>query len=379
VSFFNSVVTALAVVVFHSILLRVGLSGLVGLAISLLYAFGTLAWPYAGTHFGEPLATLFALLSFLFLIDDTASHSPPSPPRLAASGLCIGLAVAAHVTAALFVPVFLLYLVLHAGGPRRLRASWRPVLYHAAGLSAVVLLLGLHNHARFGSFFETGRWVNPEAAAALGYGWFVPPWRGLYGLLLSPGKGLFLFTPAALLGTLTFAHFRRAHPALAAMLAAAIALRVIFIASRSDWHGGFSLGPRYLVMVIPFFLIPTGFWLQNQIGGKRSVSFGLMAVGAALLVAQQFSFVIDDVFVHFHVAKLYALSHNIDPFAGDALYLRWAYSPLTSLPEAPEGGFLLRGLRAPSALVCLAGSVVVLLLACLALVSSSFLRRRPAG
>ena len=132
-------------------------------------------------------------------------------------------------------------------------------------------------------------------------------------------------------------------------------------------------------MVSPFFLIPTGFWLQNQIGGKRSVSFGFVAVGAALLVAQQSSFVIDDVFVHFHVARLYALSHNMDPFAGDALYLRWAYSPLTSLPEAPEGVFLLRGLHAPSALVCLSGSVVVVLLACLALVSSSLLRRRPAG
>ena len=39
------------------------------------------------------------------------------------------------------------------------------------------------------------------------------------------------------------------------MFAAAI-FRYAFIAARSDWHGGFSVGPRYLMMVIPFLLLP---------------------------------------------------------------------------------------------------------------------------
>lgn len=62
VSFLNTFVTSVSVVAFAVLLFRLGVTLAGAVLTALLYAFGSLAWPYAETFFSEPLATCWALL-----------------------------------------------------------------------------------------------------------------------------------------------------------------------------------------------------------------------------------------------------------------------------------------------------------------------------
>ncbi|HVP56835.1 MAG TPA: phospholipid carrier-dependent glycosyltransferase, partial [bacterium] len=245
VSWFDVLVSALTVVVLYGVLLRLTRSGSAALLVALFYAFGTLAWPYAGSFFSEPLALLFVLVSFYGLV----AWQSGSGIQLAVSGIALGLATATHATAALFLPFFAAYLVFAPGWTALQGASgkprWRAVPGWLAGFVAVMVLLGIYNYARFGSFFESGRNLSPANKLAFVSLFGRAYWLALYHLLLAAGKGLVLFCPAVILGVVAWRGFHRERPVLSTILAAAFVARLLFCAAYKDWHAGFSLGPRY--------------------------------------------------------------------------------------------------------------------------------------
>ncbi|MCZ7651966.1 MAG: hypothetical protein M5U13_12740 [Thermoanaerobaculia bacterium] len=312
------------------------------LGAALLFAVGSLAWPYAGTFFSEPLAAALAIgaLALLARADPRLPGARGGGPiALAGAGLAAGLSTAAHLTSALFLPPFVLYAAAAAPPGRR----WRRAAAFVAGAAPPLAALALHNLLRFGSLFETGRGVDPAAAAALGYGRFVAPWEGLAGLLVSSGKGLLFYAPAILLGVVAWPALRRRSPALAGSLAGAVLLRVLFVATRSDWHGGFALGPRLLVTLVPFLLLPVAAWLAERTERWRVAGAVLLAAAA-----QQLYFALAEPFVYLH------LTNRPD---GD---WAWQVSPLLHLWEAPLAPFWLAGRGVPLALAWVAGALVLL-------------------
>ncbi|MBM4161014.1 MAG: hypothetical protein FJ217_07935 [Ignavibacteria bacterium] len=378
-SVFNVLVTALTVFVFWRILLLLTKSLPTSFLVSLTLAFGTLAWPYSGTFFSEPLATLLVLVSFYYLIksdnDQPGVVGPKFHKNVFFSGLWLGLAITAHITASLFAPFFAFYFFWQGVGDN---ASLWQRLERAAvfsfGVYLLLFLLGLHNYARFGDFFETGRTVSATSAMLFGYGTFVSPIRGMFGLLFGAGKGLIFFTPIAVVGTLMCRSFHREHRKLFFMVAAAVFFRMLFIASRSDWHAGFCIGPRYLLMVIPFFLIPIALWLKNQETVRFGRSFGLMTLGAFLCSIEQLYFSLGEIFSYLQILKFAERWKGIDVFESDLLYLNWAYSPLLTLKDARVSPFLLRYSGHSVSELLLIGAVV---LAALFLVLYLMIRKMP--
>jgi hypothetical protein len=342
---FNVVVGALCVVVFFLVLGRLTGSRLGALIGATFFAAGSLLWPYTGTYFSEPLAMLFVLLSFHWLAGLlTAGNeaAPPSPLSAGRAGLALGLGVATHLSAALFIPFFaaIPWLTRH----RRDRAgALRLGLGYLAGVSVVLALLGVYNWSRFGNPFETGRTAVPGAADLFGYGVFTAPWPGIYGLLLGPGKGLFLFSPAVILGLISWPALHRRFPVLSWTLGGAFVARWLFIATRSDWHGGFSLGPRYMLMIVPFLLLPIGVAIDERIQRGDRGFIPWLAAALILCVAQQAAFCTGEIFTFLHTAKHQAERAGIDVFAGDRLYLDWQWSPLFRLLNGRRGPFLLTG------------------------------------
>jgi hypothetical protein len=344
-SLYNVLVGALCAVVFLRLARRLCGSEGGALVATAFFAFASLLWPYAGTFFSEPLALLFVLLSTDGLVrlgsgDGRGFGSPAVVAGIA--GVCLGVAVSTHLTAALYIP-FLAALPTLSAGRRERPAALRKTGIYLAGLGVTLALLGMYNYGRFGDPFQTGRSVDPEAAAAFGYGSFVAPWPGLYGLILGPGKGLLLFSPAVLLGLLCWPAFHRKHRALSLVLAAAGLARLLFVAMRSDWHGGFCLGPRYLLLLVPFLLLPiavtTGELLQK--GNRRVVL--LIGVVLALCAAQQAYFCVGEIFSFLHRVKFQAERAGLDIFTNDRIYLEWRWSPLFGLLKGHRGPFLLRG------------------------------------
>jgi hypothetical protein len=346
-SIFNVIVTALGVFVFWLILLRLTRSAPASFLVSLLYGLGTMAWPYSGTYFSEPLATLLSLVSFYYLVrsqdEPLVVEGLKSYRTVFLSGIWLGLAITAHITASLFAPFFALFFFWQAerGESNFWRRLERASVF-SLGVFIFLFLLGIYNYARFYSFFETGRTVSATSAELFGYGSFISPLRGLFGLFFGAGKGLIFYSPAIILGALAWRGFRGEHRKVFWIVLAAVAFRILFIASRSDWHGGFCIGPRYMLMVIPFFLIPLALWLRNHEHGRFLRSFGLVAFAAFICSVEQLYFCLGELFSYLQVLKTVERARGIEVFEGDLLYLDWSYSPIINLKAARIAPFLFR-------------------------------------
>lgn len=325
-SLFNVIVGATTVLLFFLLLRR--LSGSVRLSAqsAALFGFGSLIFPYSGTFFSEPLAMVWLLLSLLNALP--AAHSDTRGwQRHTLAGFFLGLSTLTHVSAVLFAPflfVIVGYRSWQASASRKTTAH--SLLAFSLAFGVMLGLLGLFNYLRFGNLLETGRTVS----ASVVYSTWVTPWRGLAGLLWSSGKGLLLYSPIVALGLAAWPSFVKRDRVVALTLLAAIVFRLLFIACRSDWHGGFCLGPRLLLLTLPLLLLPLPFAIETL--HRRSKHAGLLlGVTTVMLIGQQLYFALGDVFDFLHAVKqLPNLTFN------------WDASPLPYLLESDRGPALLQ-------------------------------------
>jgi hypothetical protein len=184
-----------------------------------------------------------------------------------------------------------------AGLPLSLAVAAR----HADGLLVVALALGVA--VRWPRRIPwLALWACPATAFVLGYQWlafgsplvhgfsgslgrFSEPWGiGHLGLLVSPGKGLFVFTPVALVAvTGLVVAARRGEAWLASTLGAAALAHWLLLGRWSEWHGGESFGPRMLTDVLPllFVFLPDGLAVFGSAGKLLlALSVGVQALGA---------------------------------------------------------------------------------------------------
>ena len=92
--------------------------------------------------------------------------------------------------------------------------------------------------------------------AVYGGGFTNPLTTGLYGLVLSPGKGLFAYNPFLLLAIPGAVALWRRDRAATALLVGLMAVRVLLYARWNYWAGGVSWGPRFLMPAVgPFSLL----------------------------------------------------------------------------------------------------------------------------
>jgi len=140
-----------------------------------------------------------------------------------------------------------------------LKNTAQDLFWGALGLIPWIVLYSYFNWIRFGDAASSGNG---------GGGVPIPPippafvlFEGLWGLLFSPGKSIFLFTPILILPILFW--FKLERKWLPEIITGSILLIVYlyFIGSfvggtdYYPWHGESSFGPRYLLPVIPFGLL----------------------------------------------------------------------------------------------------------------------------
>ena len=278
VSFFDAVVTALLLAVFYAGARGLGAGPGAALAGAALLGFTTPVWVYAKSFMAEPLQALGLLLALLGAA--RAPRARPAPWR--GPGVVAGLGVLLAVSVKLsMLPLALACLVPMLGAPP---GAW---LGPAAGLALALAGHGVYGWARFGNPLETGYGAQATPAA-----YTTPVLVGLYGLLLSSGKGVAWFAPAIWLAPrgwraatrhagrtrarwseLTPAG-RAAWGALAAW-AAGLALYCTF----QHWAGDGSFGPRYLVPLLPPALLLATFAFRHASRALRRAAWALGLLG----------------------------------------------------------------------------------------------------
>src|SRR5262249_16601 len=138
-------------------------------------------------------------------------------------------------------------------------------------LIAALIFVGALNYIRFGSFTSFG--YGPKQESLLVHNSF----EGIIGLVASPGTGLILYFPLAILLPLALIYIYRKNKALFFLFVYIFIVNWLFIGTINNkiypntWTGAGAWGPRYLLPVLPFIVMPLGILLQklNSINSRK--------------------------------------------------------------------------------------------------------------
>ena len=287
VSFWNALVTALLLGWFYWGARRLGASAGAALAAALMLGLTTPLWVYAKSFMAEPLQALGLLLALLgaSLAAEPDRGRAHRAERIAAAGAFLAISVKLSM-----LPVALACLApLLKGPPRRLTIPLACVLLALLGH-------GAYNWARFGTPLESGYGAQATPAA-----YTTPLLVGLYGLLLSSGKGVMWFAPALWLAPRGWQAMRRGSRS-AGSLAARLGLNdprgraalggalawvagLLLYSRFQHWAGDGSFGPRYLVPFLPLAFLPVAFSLSPRLPGEGGIPIS-GGVGASPLAPE---------------------------------------------------------------------------------------------
>ena len=233
------------------------------LVLVLLYFLGTSVrtiasqalWQHSGVH----LAVAGALALVL-------REEPVSLGRELIAGIALGLGTVVRQTTAL--------VALGIGG---LRPARLVIGLIGAAVGAIPLLA--YNSVAFGSPLEQGYGTKP---------FDTPIAQGLYGLLLSPSRGLFIYTPYAIFALVALVRAWR-WPGEVARRLRALSLvwvaTVVLYATYAEWWGGRVFGSRFLDDLAPLLFAALAWGIG--VGMLRSriarLLFGLMAAWSLVL------------------------------------------------------------------------------------------------
>ena len=144
----------------------------------------------------------------------------------------------------LFVPIFMAFGLTcprQASGPSRGREA---VAFLLGGLLPAVLF-AVNAYVRFGSPLDNGypnmRYTNPV-------------YEGVFGLMLSPGKGLLWYAPVCIVSLFALRRSYLANRRYALLVASVMFAHLAIYSRFETWSGENAFGPRYLVPILPLLV-----------------------------------------------------------------------------------------------------------------------------
>jgi hypothetical protein len=227
--------------------------------IAIVYAFATSSFSSSSQALWQHgPSQLFLTLTIYWLVKGL------DEPRFSAyAGLALGSAVICRPSNAFMaIPIAAYVLLKH-------RAQFRGFC-----LASIPPLLGFmaYNMRYNGSIISTGfaiGIIGPSRLWNLGAHLFRTPLQeGLAGVLVSPGRGLFIYSPILLLAFMGMVMvWKNSKLVLLQYLSLAPLLTILLTAKWITWWGGGSYGPRLLADITPFlclYLYPPFEWAQPR-------------------------------------------------------------------------------------------------------------------
>ncbi len=233
------------------------------LALTLLYAFGTTSLSTSSQLLWQHTGGQLALCAVYYGL----AVSRRRPAWFLPVGFASGVAFLARPSnAILLAPVLLLVLFREPG------ARARVVL----GVLPAVLFEVAYRWSYFNNPFYTQ--VGDIGARAWTNHWLGP----FAGLLVSPGRGLFVYTPAFVLSIVGFSS--RGVPGWLRAVGVGSLLTVVTYAHWGMWWGGWSVGPRLLADLSPGLVLGLA-PLRGTLLRASAVVLGALSIAAHALMA----------------------------------------------------------------------------------------------
>ena len=317
----NPILTAWTGGLVYRTVIRLGWSRFVAVVTALAFGLATPAWPYTQTFFSDPVA-MWGLFGALYSV---LAYSQSRRKRyLFLGGIAWGLAYLARSINLVTLPVYILALALALAEMEK-RHDLRTIvvgrlrewIFFGFPILAAGLFSLWWNWLRYGGLFETG-YVETESFSGV---WL----EGIFGLLISPGRGILWYSPVIVLALAGIGWFRRNLRWFLVAVAGVTLLYLGFYAKWYMWHGGYSWGPRFLVPVLPFVMaLSAPIWqriFESQHWGQAG------RVGAAGLLVLSLGVQWLGALVPFSLVQDW-LAQTVTPLFAAETFTQWRYSPL---------------------------------------------------
>lgn len=284
-SFTNSIFAGMIVCLLFAFLRQLKLPVRTALAFSLIGFFTTNLFPYAKHSFAHLMFASFLLGSFYALrcfVDTRKSK------YLFLSGLCFGIfGITYNPVFILAFPILLLYFYLLSRQKGESVTVRQGALFVLGALPGAFLFL-------LTSYIKTADVLNTGYGHPIAENLYNPSLRymieGFWGLLFSPGRSFFLYSPLLLFpvifwNSLPLKRYSAEFISFSLLFVLYLYFYAIQVGMPDNliWNGESSWGPRYLMFTIPFGVILTALTYNKvRFGFKRPVIVFLLLVGLAV-------------------------------------------------------------------------------------------------
>jgi hypothetical protein len=239
----------------------------VGPRLIVVLGYGLLspAFAYANAFYGHQLSAVLLFCAF-YLVFTTSDLLPIK--HLLGIGALLGYSVITEYPSMLIAGIVFVYTAYVLNRQKRFfHIGW-------VVLTGGLLMLGWmgYNTIVFGGPFNLGYsnselWIKQHHTGFMSLTF--PTWEAAWGITFGLRRGLFVLSPFLLLALPGFYLWWRAKkykPEFWVALASVLSF-LLFNASSIMWWGGFSVGPRYLLPMLPFMVLPMVFvfheWKQR--------------------------------------------------------------------------------------------------------------------
>jgi hypothetical protein len=205
------------------------------LITTLIFSFGTLFFVYSYNLFLHSfVASLLIFTTYYFL--------KGRKKDLILSGVFFGFTILCEYTIILIAPLFVFYLL-------RSKNFKRNIFYFSIPIVFELGLLGLYNLFAFGSPFIFSYMISTFVDTQK---FDHPMLQGLYELLISNWRGLFLYNPVFLLSIFGFFLMQKKYKKESFLFLFPFLIYLFFYCTYRYLSGGLAYGPRHLVSIFPF-------------------------------------------------------------------------------------------------------------------------------
>ncbi len=226
--------------------------------LTLGFSLGTMAFPYSTLFYGHQFAAVCMFTTFVLLFRQKPD-SPNKFPWVCFAGFLAGYGILSEYPTALLALVLIFYLVFK-------EKNLKTLFYFFCGMAVPIIILLYYNYLCSGNIFKLGyfhvaglqfRQEMSQGIAGVTY----PKLSALWGITFSLYRGLFLINPFllfALPGYFYMYHNPRWRKEFWVSLSAVLFF-LLFNSSYYMWWGGWANGPRHLIPILPFLILPIAF------------------------------------------------------------------------------------------------------------------------
>lgn len=258
-----------AIVLLYLSCIELGFDEVASLITAVAFGTCTFHWFYARTFMTEPPSTLLLLSTFYGLL---RSNQATESKWIFVSGFGAGAAILVRLQNAIMLPAFGIWLLweVHLSRRSEIKQVLVASIVWSAPIFASFLTIGIYNYARFGDVFDIG--FGSKANFLL-----TRIHIGIYGFLLSPGKGMFWYAPILIPALYGWRFLWKKYGLISCVVCILVLTNLIFYSGLQFWFGGGVWGPRYMAQVLPFLMIGLAALIDHGLRPRGWLVVGALA------------------------------------------------------------------------------------------------------